>query len=352
MIETFAYARAGLLGNPSDGYFGKTIALIVRNFRARAVLYPSAKLELRPGKADAPVFESLEELHRTVRWRGYYGGYRLLLALLVRFREYARSAGISLPNRNFTLEYETTIPMRLGMGGSSAILTAALRSLMAYYDVDMPLWTQARLVWEAETLELGVAAGLQDRVVQAYEGVVYMDFGRRWMESRGYGVYEGLEPDLLGEVYVAYQRDLSEGTEVFHSGLRERWLNGEPAVLVAIDQWASFAEQGREALLAGDRGKLHSLVNANFDLRADLCQLGPGNLEMVRAARRAGASANLAGSGGAIVGFFDGSGMFDDLRVELESVGAEVIRPELEKGHESGGPAAHRKGIRDRLEAL
>ena len=44
MIETYAYARAGLLGNPSDGYFGKTISFSVRNFRARVLLYPSARL--------------------------------------------------------------------------------------------------------------------------------------------------------------------------------------------------------------------------------------------------------------------------------------------------------------------
>ena len=43
MIETYAYARAGLLGNPSDGYYGKTISLLMRNFRARVVLYPSAR---------------------------------------------------------------------------------------------------------------------------------------------------------------------------------------------------------------------------------------------------------------------------------------------------------------------
>ena len=48
MIETVAYARAGVLGNPSDGYFGKTIALTLQNFRSRTLLYPSARLEIRP----------------------------------------------------------------------------------------------------------------------------------------------------------------------------------------------------------------------------------------------------------------------------------------------------------------
>ena len=34
-----AYARAGLLGNPSDGYHGKTISFSVRDFFAEVVLY-------------------------------------------------------------------------------------------------------------------------------------------------------------------------------------------------------------------------------------------------------------------------------------------------------------------------
>src|SRR5919199_1584045 len=115
MIETYAYARAGLLGNPSDGYFGKTLAMVVPDFRARVLLYPSARLEIRPSKADMPVFENLNELYDLTRWRGYYGGIRLLQALLVRLIDYCREEDIELPNRIFTLEYESTIPLRLGM---------------------------------------------------------------------------------------------------------------------------------------------------------------------------------------------------------------------------------------------
>ena len=77
MIETYGYARAGFLGNPSDGYFGKTISFSVRNFRARVLLYPSARLEIKLSKADLPVFENLQDLYETTRWRGYYGGVRI-----------------------------------------------------------------------------------------------------------------------------------------------------------------------------------------------------------------------------------------------------------------------------------
>lgn len=328
-IETYAHGRAGLLGNPSDGYYGKTISLLVRNFRARVIIYPSAKLEIKAGKADLPVFESLEDLYETTRWRGYYGGFRIILALLVRLSDYCRERGITLPNRNFTLEYESTVPLRLGMGGSSAIVTAALRGLIQYYDLKIPIEEQPNLVLETETKELGVAAGLQDRVIQSYEGLVYMDFSREFMDKQGYGNYERLNPSLLRDVYVAYRTSLSEGTEVFHNNVRERWRNKDPEVVEAMQTWASYAERGRQALLDGDRAKLHELIDANFDLRARLYQLDQGNLEMIQLARSTGASANFAGSGGAIVGLYEGEEMFARLVAALAPAGIAVIKPQI-----------------------
>ena len=114
-------------------------------------------------------------------------------------------------------------------------------------------------------------------------------------------------------VYVAYRTSLSEGTEVFHGNLRERWRRNDPEVLEAMMLWASYAEQGRDCLLNGDYTRLNELVDANFDLRASLFRIDPGNLDMVKAARQAGASANFAGSGGAIVGTYTDEDMFQRL---------------------------------------
>lgn len=43
LIRTDAYPRAGLVGNPSDGYFGKTIALAFTNFRAEVEIWKSSE---------------------------------------------------------------------------------------------------------------------------------------------------------------------------------------------------------------------------------------------------------------------------------------------------------------------
>jgi len=329
MIETFAYARAGLLGNPSDGYFGKTIAFLVRDFRARVLLCPSARLEIKASKADMPVFESLEDLRSSTRWRGYYGGIRIIQALIVRFHDYCREQGIELPNRNFTIEYESTIPLRLGMGGSSAIIIAALRALCQYYSVEIPLALQAKLALETETKELGVPAGPQDRVIQVYEGLVYMDFARNLMDSRGYGEYERLDPSLLPNVYLAYRTSLSEGTEVFHTNVRERWNAGDSGVRGAMEEWANYAARGREALLAGDVAALGELIDANFDLRAKIYNISKGNLEMIQTARSVGATSNFSGSGGAVTGTFADDRMFAKLEESYTPLGIKVIRPKV-----------------------
>ena len=329
VIETRAHARAGVLGNPSDGYFGKTLALTLRNFRSRTILYPSARLEIRPSATDIPIWENLRHLREQTRWQGYYGGIRLLRALLMRFCDYCDQEGIQLHDRNFTIEYETTIPLRLGLGGSSAIITSALRALMEFFEIEIPPYIQANLVLETETKELGVSAGLQDRVVQVYEGLVYMDFDRTLMESRGYGKYERMGLATLPNLYVAYRNTLSEGTEVFHNSLRRRYDSGDQRVRDAMQEWANMAEQGREALLAGDMDRFGELIDANFDLRAQVTELSPHNRKMVEAARSAGATAKFAGSGGAIIGTYSNEQHFDQLRSALAKRGITTIRPIL-----------------------
>ncbi len=61
IIRTYAYPRVGLIGNPSDGYFGKTIAFTFSNFAAGVVLYESPDLEILPNDKDRSVFEGIAE---------------------------------------------------------------------------------------------------------------------------------------------------------------------------------------------------------------------------------------------------------------------------------------------------
>jgi glucuronokinase len=329
IIRQKSFARAGLIGNPSDGYFGRTISFIVRNFRAEVVLWESPKLEILPAARDHSTFDSIGSLADDVRSFGYYGGIRLLKATVKRFHDYCSAHEIQLPQRNFTLQYQSNVPPHVGMAGSSAIITACLRALMSFYGVTIPKPVQATLILSVENDELNIPAGLQDRVIQAYEGLVYMDFDREAMQRQGFGNYEELDPELLPPLYVAYSPQLSEGTEVFHNDIRGRFERGEPEIVEAMSEWADLAKQTRDLLVAKRGHEIGPLLNANFDLRKKIYRMSDGNVRMIEAARSCGATAKFTGSGGAIVGTYEDEAMYSKLEENMSSLGLSLIKPRI-----------------------
>lgn len=327
IIEKRAYARAGLLGNPSDGYWGKTISVAFRNYRAKIVLYEWPELEIILSRQDRCEFSSLLELVDDVKLNGLYGGLRLIKAAIKVFTEYCLEVGIELPRQNFSLRYETQIPRQVGLAGSSAIITAVFRALMEFYSVEIPNPILANLILAAETQEIGIAAGLQDRVCQVYGGLVYMDFNKAYFDRHGHGHYEVLDAALLPPLYLAYRLNLSQISGIYHSNLRERWDRGDVEVREAMQQFARLAEEGRSALLARDSTRLADLINRNFDLRSRLIKLDPANVEMVEVARELGVCAKYSGSGGSIVGICPDPAQFQQLKDRFAALQCDVIRP-------------------------
>lgn len=328
IIRKRAYARAGLLGNPSDGYNGKTIAVSVKDFYSEVSLYDWHTLEIIPSQLDHGRFRSIYDLAEDVTSHGYYGGVRLLKATIKRFVDYCNSQDIQLHSQNFSVRYESHIPRQVGLAGSSSIITAMLRCLMEFYDVDMPLEIQPTFVLSVEQDELGITAGLQDRVIQVYEDMVYMDFAESMATVKN-GIthyqYEYLDWSQDLPLYIAYHTKLGEPTEVFHNDLRGRFNRGERDVVDAMQQFAQYAEDGRDAVRSHDLGRLSKLIDANFNTRQQIAKLPSWQVDMVETARNCGASAKFAGSGGAIVGTYEDEVMLQRLSDKLSAIGSQVV---------------------------
>lgn len=327
LIKTQSFARAGFLGNPSDGYFGKTLSFTFQNFSAEIVMYETPELGFVPGDVDDASFASPDELLRDIQLFGYYGGIRLMKAVAKLFFLWCRERGIALPARNFTVRYTSNIPRLVGLSGSSAICTAMLKALQQFYGVQIPLEDAPTICLEAERDELGIQCGLQDRVIQMYGGCVFMDFDKALVESTGHGRYERLDPALLPRLYVAYDPRRAEVSGAYHKKLRVLFEEKKPDIVAAMGEFADIAQQGRDALLAGRPDLLPALVNANFDLRDRIFNVAPANRNMVLAARAAGASAKFAGSGGAIVGIYEDDAQYERLVQALGAIGCQTIRP-------------------------
>jgi glucuronokinase len=330
IIKTKAYPRAALIGNPSDGYYGKTIAFVFSNYCAEVMLYESPELDLLPALRDHSRFNSIQHLAEDVDLYGYYGGIRLLKATIKKFYDYCRKNSIELNDRNFTMRYQTSIPNRLGLAGSSAIITACVRALKRFYDIRIPKPLLANLILAVEKEELGIDAGLQDRVAQSYNTPVFMDFNKKFMKDHGYGNYHPIEipPEL--KIYIAFRTDLAEGSEILHSRLREDYENGDLKVLAAMEEWADLTVKVKEAIENRDFARLPALLNRNFDLRCEVCSsVSKKNKQMVELARSVGASAKFTGSGGAIIGTYEDDAMYSRLKEKVKEFGIEVIKPEI-----------------------
>ena len=77
IITTVAYPRAALIGNPSDGYHGKTIAFVFSNYRARVQLYETPDLEILPSRRRAaPVFLIFSKYSRAAARKQAFPGRR------------------------------------------------------------------------------------------------------------------------------------------------------------------------------------------------------------------------------------------------------------------------------------
>jgi galactokinase/mevalonate kinase-like predicted kinase len=342
VIHARAYARVGLLGNPSDGYGGKTFAATVANFRAEAWLLPNADpsdatISLFPHPVYDPLrFPNLRHLSTVSGREGYSGGIRLMMAALHRVYLHLTKRGIAFPPAGasgFTLKYHTTVPRQVGLAGSSAILTAFLRAILRHYGygdesaaaaVGLSRDLLPAFVLAIETEELGITAGLQDRVVQAYEGCVHMDFNPESIKERGHGTYTRLPVSVLPPLFLAYCADPSDSGRI-HAPVKQRWLAGDPEVVGGMTTIANLADEARAvseatpyggaATAAAAEGVVKEwarLMTRNFDTRRSLFgdpALGRDNLRMIAIARECGSAGKFPGSGGAIVGVVDVAGM-------------------------------------------
>jgi glucuronokinase len=251
----------------------------------------------------------------------------LIKATIKLFAEYCAKNKINLTAGNFSLRYSSNIPRQVGLAGSSAIVTATMRGLCRFYDVRIPKEVLPGLILAVEKDELGIGAGLQDRVAQVYEGLVYMDFDKALMDRHGHGIYEPLDPRLLPPIYIAYQTELAESSEVFHNDIRKRYDSGEKKVIDAMNTIADLARQARECLLQQDFNTLAQLMNKNFDARRSIYNLNPKHIRMVELAREIGASAKFAGSGGSVIGTYEDEAMFERLKKAFAAENCAVIRP-------------------------
>lgn len=295
-----ALARVGLLGNPSDGYGGKVLSFTLLDQAAEVTLSAARPAQVSVSGSGSIEAHSIDDLLPRLSDPSLPPGTGLLVAAWGRFRAAAAERSQELGPRagDLKISASTSIPRQVGLSGSSALILAALRAFARRFDLELSPFELSELALAAEVEDLGIAAGPQDRVVQAYEGLVYMDFSG----ARSPSAYTSLEVDLLPPLFLAWTPQVGAPSGVAHAKVRARWERGDADVRRALDVFPRLAEEGLEALAAGDAAHLADLLDRNFAARRSIWPLATSDIQLTTLANELGAGAKLAGSGGAIVG--------------------------------------------------
>ncbi len=291
-ITTHAHPRIGLLGNPSDLYGGRVLGFTFDGFMAQVQLEFCESIELHGSdeimrcSLEAPLAAELDPCAGS-------GGTELLAAAVKRL--VAAHPELGVETRGFSLRFKTDIPRQAGLSGSSGIIVAALRALGGHYDVDLGPEVLAVLAQEAETEELGLVAGPQDRVLQAHRGLLSMDF------SGPKPAVQRLKPDLLPPLLLAWDPEPGQSSGDVHASVLSRWEAGDELVREVMRELPELVVEGVAALQGGDHARLVALMDRNFELRRSIFDITPRDQELVALGRDFGAGAKLCGSGGSVV---------------------------------------------------
>ena len=327
-LTSKAYPRAAIIGNPSDGYFGKTIAFVFSNFEAEAILTPAEHLTLRSGN-ETVEYRSLTHMISQVVQHGMHKNFKLIEASLIGLKRYAVRHNIRIPDIQLSISIDSSIPMQQGLAGSSAIIIAILKGILEYYGLHIePHWL-ADIALKVETEIIGITGGLQDRVAQVYERPMYMNFNHELLEDQGYGHYIPIARNQLPFFFIAYKNRIGESSDIVHSDLRERYERGDQQVVSAMHTFGKLTEEAYHSILDGSHGHLSELMNKNFDLRASISDINADFMELINLTRSKGHCAKFPGSGGAIIGIFRSDEEWEQLSKFYRENNIECFIPEI-----------------------
>ncbi|MGC8878371.1 MAG: galactokinase family protein [Anaerolineae bacterium] len=317
-IISSAPGRAGVIGNPTDMYGGAVLSCSVP-MRARVRIAPADRLTLCTNGATCEIRE-----WRDLRPHG--DAFDVARAVLTYLR---------LPSIRCCIEYESEIPLRSGLAGSTALVVALLQGLLAWMGVHLNRYQLAEKARFVELHHLKVVCGYQDAYMCTFGGLNYMDFrGKQFYRAEEAELFATIEPISL---YVRRLPFILGFTGVQHSSgavhkpLRERWLEGDPQVVEGYERITELARIGKRALLLEDWDLLARAMNENHAIQRDLGGSGESNERLIAAALAAGApAAKLAGAGdgGTIIALWLDEDIAP-LEQALRAVGAQAIyRPE------------------------
>lgn len=286
MIKVTAPGRAGIIGNPTDGYGGSLISCSIKN-RAEVII-----------QSDKGLILESENRRKELIWRNDYENKQDefdIIRCVLRF--------LRLYNLKARITFKSNIPVQAGLAGSTALLSCVLSAVLAYTGIKINKYELAEMNRTIELNYLKCQCGYQDAYMTTFGGLCYLDFrGKEYYKDyleEIYAVVENISSYVKDLPFVIVHTGIKHNSGDFHKPLRERWLDGDEAVIKGYKEIACIAREGKKALIKQNWEELAYLMNQNHKIQSSLAFSGEQNEYMIKIAKENGAlAAKLAGAGG------------------------------------------------------
>ena len=287
-------ARVGLVGNPSDGFGGAVLATVVPGLAATVRARPAAGVLLGP----APVERSSAQPMSAAAWwdhaaaHGHGDEQRIIGAALWTVM---RHLGV---RHGIDLRWSTTVPRSVGLAGSSALAVATIDAACGVWGVALDRRVVAALALAAEVDVLGIAAGWQDRIVQAFDATVLVDTASMAsIDGVDVPAVEVVRPGAPIRLVVGWSEQTASPSDGYHAALR----TSPHRLAAAMRDLAALAHAAADSVRTGDRDALAAAVDAGWRTRQAAAPLRVDHAALVDAVRAVGVGATTPGSGGSVV---------------------------------------------------
>jgi D-glycero-alpha-D-manno-heptose-7-phosphate kinase len=191
-------------------------------------------------------------------------------------------------------------PPGSGLGSSSTMVVALVEAFREYLTLPLGEYDVARLAYEIERIDLGLAGGKQDQYAAAFGGLNFMEFYEDKVIVNPLRIKPEHRAELESSLVLFFTGVSRESANIINEQV-ENVKAGNLGSLQAMHELKAEAVHMKEAILKGDSEALARAMRNSWDAKKRMAQMisNPKINKIYEAAMKEGARAGkVSGAGG------------------------------------------------------
>jgi len=222
-----------------------------------------------------------------------------------------------LEGASIRISVVSDIPVRAGLSGSTAVMTALVAALLEWMDAtgfgsaERFVWggnawkshhLLAEIVRHIELYFLKIVCGYQDAYMCTFGSLNFLDFGDKQhylsLDREPLGTVEDLSGSVANVPIILVHTGVQRVSGAVHKPVRDRWIEGDTHVVNGMLRLAHIARMAKLPMIRGDWDRLGELMTENHEITRSFGSSSAVNERIISLALESGAvAAKLAGAG-------------------------------------------------------